>query len=432
MSYSIQTRKLSKQYRLGEFQCETTLRGAITHLIRHPLSSLSASKDTLWALRDVSFDVEKGEVVGIIGRNGAGKSTLLKLLSKITYPTQGTVKVKGRAAALLEVGTGFHSELTGRENIYLNGSILGMKRREIQAKLDRIIAFAGVEKFIDTPIKRYSSGMELRLGFAVAAHLDVDVMFIDEILAVGDSEFQKKCLRTMGDMRNGGRTVLFVSHNMAAIENLCTRTLWIDGGKIMRDGETKEVIGAYLSTYKESQNTCRDLSLVTQRNGSGEIRFTGIELLDCEKRSRGLILCGDPLILRLRYHVEKKVYAPHFGVEIFTELGTLVATINTWSCGYEIPCLEPGDGYVDLSIAAMNLVPSQYYLSFWLESVGPKLYDRLDYCMTLDVEPSDFFRSGRGMDRRFGLVLFPCRWELVRCSLPGTAPETVPISMPTV
>jgi lipopolysaccharide transport system ATP-binding protein len=414
MKYSIQTYNLSKQYRLGEYHRETTLREAVSSFIRRPFRSVHNSKETIWALQDVSFCVEAGEVVGIIGRNGAGKSTLLKLLSKITYPTCGSVRVKGRAAALLEVGTGFHSELTGRENIYLNGSILGMKRSEINKKLDRIIAFSGVEKFIDTPIKRYSSGMELRLGFAVAAHLDVDVMFIDEILAVGDSEFQKKCLRTMGDMRSGGRTVLFVSHNMAAIENLCSRALWIDGGRVMRDGPTKEVISDYLSMYKGTQNICRDLKQIKHRKGSGEIQFVGIELLDREIQPKSLICCGDPLTIRLHYRVNKKVYDPHFGVEIYTELGTLLASINTWSCGYEIPVLEPGEGCVDLLIDAVNLVPSQYYLSLWLASVGPKHYDRLDYCLTLDVEPSDYYRSGRGMDRRFGLVLFPCRWELVQ------------------
>jgi lipopolysaccharide transport system ATP-binding protein len=409
MPYAIQTHQLSKQYRLGEYHFDTTLREAMTNFFRHPLNKFMTPKETLWAIREVSLEAKKGEVIGIIGRNSAGKSTLLKLLSKITYPTSGSVKVKGRAAALLEVGTGFHSELTGRENIYLNGSILGMKRSEIHKKLDRIIAFSGVEKFIDTPIKRYSSGMELRLGFAVAAHLDVDVMFVDEVLAVGDSEFQKKCLRTMGDMRNGGRTVLFVSHNMAAVENLCPRTIWIDGGRVMRDGETKEVIGQYLSMYKETQNIHRDLKQIKHRKGSGEIQFVGIELLDTERQPKGLICSGDSLIVRLHYEVNKKVYDPHFGVELYTELGTLVASINTWSCGYEIPVLEPGKGYVDLSIEAMNLVPSQYYLSLWLASVGPKHYDRL----AMDVEPTDFFRSGRGMDRRFGLVLFPCRWELL-------------------
>src|SRR5206468_10115511 len=200
--------------------------------------------ETIWALKDVSFKVQEGEVLGIIGRNGAGKSTLLKVLSKITYPTSGKMKVNGRLAALLEVGTGFHGELSGRENIFLNGSILGMTRKEIEAKLDAIVSFAGVERFLDTPVKHYSSGMFLRLGFAVAAHLEPDVLLVDEVLAVGDAAFQKKCLNAMDEMRSGGRTVLFVSHNLAAVENLCSRALWIDNGQIRLDGKPKDVIEA--------------------------------------------------------------------------------------------------------------------------------------------------------------------------------------------
>ena len=196
----------------------------------------------MWVLQGVSFQVKEGEVVGIIGRNGAGKSTLLKILSRITYPTLGKIETRGRIAALLEVGTGFHGELTGRENIFLNGSILGMKRKEIEGKLDAIIVFAGVAQFIDTPVKRYSSGMFLRLGFAVAAHLEPEVLIIDEVLAVGDVGFQRKCLNAMSELRNGGRTVLFVSHNMSAVENLCSRVLWIDNGQLRQDGDAKEVI----------------------------------------------------------------------------------------------------------------------------------------------------------------------------------------------
>jgi lipopolysaccharide transport system ATP-binding protein len=390
---------------------ETTLREAVTNFVCHPFQKVRNQKDTIWALKDVSFDIDAGEVVGIIGRNGAGKSTLLKLLSKITYPTEGSLRVRGRAASLLEVGTGFHSELTGRENIYLNGSILGMKRNDINTKLDQIIGFAGVEKFIDTPIKRYSSGMELRLGFAVAAHLDVDVMFVDEILAVGDSEFQKKCLRTMDDMRSGGRTVLFVSHNMAAIENLCTRALWIDGGKVMEDGEPKKVIADYLATFTNVAGTGHDLREIQNRQGSGEIQFTGIELLGEDKQPRNMICCGDSLVIRLHYRAETRVQDPHFGVELYTDMGTMVASINTWSSGFEVSSLSPGEGYVDLHIEALNLIPSRYFISLWLASVGPKHYDKLDYCASLDVEASDFYGSGRGMDRKFGFVLFPCRWE---------------------
>jgi len=227
MAYSIIVEHLSKQYKIGRLRRENMLREALVNFVKRPFGRRHAKDEVVWALKDVSLRVEEGEVVGIIGRNGAGKSTLLKLLSKITHPTSGTAKVGGRVGSLLEVGTGFHEELTGRENIYLNGSILGMAKKEVDSKMHAIVSFADVERFIDTPIKRYSSGMRLRLGFAVAAHLDVDVLFVDEVLAVGDVGFQKKCLQKMGNMRNSGRTVLFVSHNMAAVENLCPRAIWI-------------------------------------------------------------------------------------------------------------------------------------------------------------------------------------------------------------
>src|SRR5205807_1661163 len=219
MSQAIAVEKVSKEFVLGALQRDTMLRERLISMLSAPFRLRSASPNVLWALRDVSFRVDAGEVVGIIGRNGAGKSTLLKVLSKITYPTSGEVHVSGRIASLLEVGTGFHEELTGRENIYLNGSILGMKKREVDERLDAIVAFSGVEQFIDTPIKRYSSGMRLRLGFAVAAHLEPDVLIVDEVLAVCDAGFQKKCIRAMEGLRNSGRTVLFVLHNLADVAN---------------------------------------------------------------------------------------------------------------------------------------------------------------------------------------------------------------------
>ena len=221
MGEAIHVEHLTKRYRLGSLRHETMLREVITGMFR---KRERREDQTILAVNDLNFKVDQGEVVGLIGRNGAGKSTTLKLLSKITYPTSGKIHVKGRVASLIEVGTGFHDELTGRENIYLNGSILGMRKKEIDQRIDQIIHFAGVEKFIDTPIKRFSSGMRLRLGFAVAAHMDPDVLFVDEVLAVGDADFQKKCLTAMDELRSGGRTVIFVSHNMAAIENLCPRT----------------------------------------------------------------------------------------------------------------------------------------------------------------------------------------------------------------
>jgi ABC-type polysaccharide/polyol phosphate transport system ATPase subunit len=252
---AIRVSHISKQYKLGGPQEPYhTLRDAIVNSLKAPIKIFRKSPPVkgFWALKDVSFDVEPGEVVGIIGRNGAGKSTLLKILSRITSPTEGTVELHGRVGSLLEVGTGFHPELTGRENIYLSGSILGMKRREIDAKLDEIVKFSEIEKFLDTPVKRYSSGMYVRLAFAVAAHLEPEILLVDEVLAVGDIEFQKKCLGKMEKVSQSGRTVLFVSHNMSAIEKICDRGILLEGGVIHSNGETKGVIDTYVKSLSKT------------------------------------------------------------------------------------------------------------------------------------------------------------------------------------
>ena len=248
MAPSIVVRNVSKQYRIGTTQHGAMLREVVMNTLRRPFRAAAPDVQTVWALRDVSLTVDAREIVGIIGRNGAGKTTLLKLLSKITYPTSSQLSVRGRVASLVEVGTGFHTELSGRENVYLNGSILGLRKREIDRRFDSIVEFSGVAKFIDTPLKRYSPGMRLRLGFAVAAHLSPDVLLVDEVLSVGDVDFQKKCLQALDDVRGSSRMVLFVSHNLEAVEQLCPRTIWIDHGQIRQDGKSQEVISACLSS----------------------------------------------------------------------------------------------------------------------------------------------------------------------------------------
>ena len=380
-------------------------------MIKRPLGRMKET-ESIWALRDVSFDADEGEVVGIIGRNGAGKSTLLKVLSRITYPTSGEVKINGRVASLLEVGTGFHDELTGRENIFLNGSILGMRKREVEERFDAIVDFSGVEQFIDTPIKHYSSGMRLRLGFAVAAHLEPDVLIVDEVLAVGDAGFQKKCIQAMEGLRNSGRTVLFVSHNLAAVENLCSRGIWIDAGKIRMDGAAKDIIASYMSSFVGERVSGSDLSGARNRLGSGEIRYTRLETLSPDGTPCAIIRSGDGLVLRFHYHAEKLMRDPSFGFRLYTEMGTLITETGHLLHGVHIPKVEPGDGYLELEIDSLNLVPGQYLFSLWITGQPSKTVYDGDVRASLEVEVSDVYKSGRMLDSRHGLVYFPQRWRV--------------------
>jgi lipopolysaccharide transport system ATP-binding protein len=411
MTESITVEGVSKKFELGALQKETMLRHRLVSGLRQALRRERSRPETLWALKDVSFRVREGEVVGIIGRNGAGKSTLLKVLSRIMAPTSGRISVRGRVAALLEVGTGFHEELTGRENIFLNGSILGMKRRDVVAKLDQIVAFAGVERFLDTPIKRYSSGMRLRLGFAVAAHLDPDVLIIDEVLAVGDAGFQKKCLNAMEGLRSSGRTVLFVSHNMAAVENLCSRGIWIDAGSVREDGPAQQVIRSYMGTFADAQQATVELDKA-QRRGSGEIRYTGLEFVDANGEPLAVVRSGDRVIVRMHYHARTPIDFPSFGFRLSTELGTLVTETSTWHHGIDIPHIPAGEGHIDLDISALNLIPARYLFSLGLTGSGSHPYDILDHCARLDIESANIYSAGRTFDSRWGIVFFPQSWHL--------------------
>ena len=406
----VEITRLSKWYRLGEYSGDTMLREAIMGAFAKLKNRKRKSEQTIWALRDVSFKVEPGEVLGIIGRNGAGKSTLLKLLSKITYPSSGMMSVKGRVASLLEVGTGFHEELTGRENVYLNGSILGMKKKEIDQRLEEIVEFSGVQQFMDTPIKRYSSGMRLRLGFAVAAHLSPDILLVDEVLAVGDAEFQKKCLNAMDSLRTSGRTVLFVSHNMAAIESLCSRCIWIDAGRIRADGEARSIVADYMKSFAEASAGSVKLEDIESRSGNGQGKFTSLEFLNEKSEIVNYIRSGDKLALRLHYRAYQKLRGLVVGINIHTEYGTLVAASNNWATGYDIPVVDPGEGFADFEIDCLYLLPGRYYLSLWLGR-WDNLHDVLKNCISFDVETSDYYGSGRGIEAGFGLMFFPSRWK---------------------
>ena len=411
MSYPVlQVAGLSKRYRLGEYSSDTQIREVIMNAFSKFARRKREPVQEVWALRDMSFEVQQGEVLGIVGRNGAGKSTLLKLLSRITSPTSGSLKARGRIASLLEVGTGFHEELTGRENIFLNGSILGMKKREIQLRLDEIVDFSGISKFIDTPIKRYSSGMRLRLGFAVAAHLSPDILLVDEVLAVGDADFQKKCLDTMDGLRSSGRTVLFVSHNMAAVESLCSRCIWIEAGKLRADGEARGIVAEYMRTFAQSSAGTVALENIETRTGNGEGRFTHMSFLSADGETTNYIRSGDKLTLRLHYRAFKDLRDVVIGINIHNEYGTLIAASNNWATGDDIPIAAEGDGYADFEIDCLYLLPGRYFLSLWLGKWNNQ-QDVLKNCISFDVEPSDYYGSGRGIEAGFGLMFFPSRWK---------------------
>ena len=389
----------------------------LTSALRSMFSKPERAPQTIWALRDLSLDIHTGEIVGLIGRNGAGKSTLLKILSRITRPTSGTMTVRGTVASLLEVGTGFHEELTGRENVYLCGSILGMPKTRIEARLDSIVSFAGVEQFLDTPIKHYSTGMRLRLGFAVAAHLESEILLVDEVLAVGDGDFQRKCLRAMGEMHQGGRTVVFVSHNLAAIENLCSRVIWIDQGQLRDDGNPREVIRAYMDTFAEGQNRSFDLRNFPARRGSGDILFTQLEFLDPSGQALSHVATGDPLVIRLHFHARTTIQNPLFGLDIHSQYGSHLAQLSTYVEGFDIPMVPQGPGSIDLTIAELNLMPGQYYISLGVGLFGNVVHDILSYCATLDVLPSPTL----GLKRRTHgspVIWIPVQWQLSSQSTP--------------
>jgi lipopolysaccharide transport system ATP-binding protein len=411
VTYSLAIDSISKRYRIGA-RPNTTLRERIVEWTTDSWrKGKRAAAPSIWALRNVSFEVPEGQVVGIIGRNGAGKSTLLKILSRITSPTMGNVRVRGRVASLLEVGVGFHNELTGRENIYLNGSILGMQKRDVDRRFDAIVDFAGVAQFLDTQVKHYSSGMRLRLGFAVAAHLEPDILVVDEVLAVGDAAFQKKCLAAMEGLQSGGRTVLFVSHNMAAVENLCSRGIWIDSGEVRMDGPAKNVIRSYMEADAGEAAGGTDLATVDARSGDGTIRFIRLEYLAADGTPCFLTRCGEPLTLRLHYRVARSVVCPSFGFRLMTGLGTLVTDTYNLLHGTVIGKVEPGTAFIDVHIASLNLLPARYTLSLWVtDTNGGQVYDG-DIRTVLEVEPAAIYASGRLPESRQGLVFFEQTWD---------------------
>jgi lipopolysaccharide transport system ATP-binding protein len=407
---------ISKRYRIGlapeRFPTfRDAIVGAITAPIRrwHRLREGGNGEDTIWALKDISFDVEPGEVLGIIGRNGAGKSTLLKILSRITEPTEGVIRIGGRVASLLEVGTGFHPELTGRENIYLNGAILGMKKVEIDQKFDEIVAFAGTERFLDTPVKRYSSGMYVRLAFAVAAHLEPEILLVDEVLAVGDSEFQRKCLGRMKDVAASGRTVLFISHNMNAVNSLCNRSIILEGGAKIRDGRPDEVIEAYLSSFRDPACTI-EFSDVTEREGSGEARFVAIRFYDGSGQPVSNVRMGSQLTIELAFVCSRPLERPRFHLHFVNRLGQIVFRARTRAALGALPIAQRG-GKVTCQFPSLNLVPGVYRISVHLNDSAAKRVDELEEAATIEVVEADVCGTGELPCGRRDLMYMPAEWS---------------------
>jgi lipopolysaccharide transport system ATP-binding protein len=372
-----------------------------------PLTSGRTSKEDFWALRDVSFEVRRGEVLGIIGRNGAGKSTLLKILSRITEPTEGRVRIRGRVASLLEVGTGFHPELTGRENIYLNGAILGMTRAEIKAKFDEIVAFAETEKFLDTPVKRYSSGMYVRLAFAVAAHLEPEILVIDEVLAVGDAEFQKKCLGKMESVsKKEGRTVLFVSHNMGAIRALCGVTLLLASGAVQMIGETQSVTGSYLSRSAEGVSTDKLIASHRRRAGSGDVWISSVKTYNGNSELQDSFLIGEPILIRISYTVEKAARGTFF-ILIATDDGvTLISSFQRDNYA-PLDLGRPGDITAELS--ELKLTPGGYRIAAGIFDTRNNFIEWAEDVGRFEVLPH-FFEGGP-FDHRLGFVTKEIAWR---------------------
>ncbi len=369
----------------------------------------SADPSVLWALQGVSFDVTEGEVVGIIGNNGAGKSTLLKILSRITTPTRGRIEIHGRIASLLEVGTGFHPELTGRENIFLNGVILGMKKKEVERRFDEIIDFSGIERFLDTPVKRYSSGMKVRLGFAVAAHLQPEILIIDEVLAVGDAEFQRKCLGKMTSVAREGRTVLFVSHNMAAVRDLCPRAILMKQGIAVMDGPSDQVIDSYLRDLAKGSRHAFSTNN-PERTGSGEVRMTGATVLDSREEPTEFVIAGQDIAIEFCYENHSGAKRADFCFTIYNQLGVAVTSITTEMSEFIVKDLKP-HGTIRCHIPRVALPLGRYHVSAMVKVAG-KVTDHIHNALTFEVAGSEFFTTGRTYSTgRYCTVLMAHAWE---------------------
>jgi lipopolysaccharide transport system ATP-binding protein len=420
MEAAVRAQDIGKRYRLGEIEPYGTLRDTIVRAFSKPQGTPSVpsgmgpgagapwkSSHYIWALKNVSFDIEAGQAVGLIGPNGAGKTTLLKILSRITEPTEGQAEIRGRLGALLEVGTGFHPELTGRENIYFNGSILGMRRAEVEDRFEEIVDFAGTREFIDTPVKRYSSGMRVRLGFSIAAHLEPDVLLVDEVLAVGDVAFQRKCLGKMEDATGEGRTVIFVSHNLAMVQGLCDIAYLLDGGRVTARGDVADVVAEYLSTAERGQG--QPLADRTDRGGAGQLRFTRFGVAGAFS-STDTVQCGAPTSFELSYEGAQPLRNVEVHLLFHTPFGVRVFILGNRFVGHEFQEI-PQQGTFICHVERFPLMAGTYHVSLHCK-VNGTVADYVDRAITLHVVGGDYYGTGQLPRGNPGLVGVPHEWEV--------------------
>ena len=418
----VRVENLSKQYRIGAREGYKTFRETLVDAAKAPFQQISSllnpksktrnpKHETIWALKDVSFEVKQGEVLGIIGRNGAGKSTLLKVLSKITEPTKGKVELKGRVGSLLEVGTGFHPELTGHENIYLYGAILGMDRWEVTRKFDEIVAFAELEKFLDTPVKRYSSGMYMRLAFAVSAHLEPEILLVDEVLAVGDAQFQKKCLGKMDDVSKRGRTILFVSHQMAAIQNLCQRAILLSHGEVAGNNDAETIVREYLNDARTESHV--QLSERLDRKGTGKIRFVTVELQNEHRETVNTFRSGENAILKFFYknHSHQDLRNLHLAVAIDNHMGTRLTVLSSDVRKQVFQSVPSQVNCIEIHIDRLPLMPGRYGLTIFCTTSG-EIADWIQNAGFFDVEQGDYYGTGKLLPEGHGNILFDHHFEI--------------------
>jgi lipopolysaccharide transport system ATP-binding protein len=418
----IRAQGLGKQYRIGQRQRYKTLRDVLTNVIQFPFRALRSvvhrsesakRRDAfIWALRDVSFEIQKGDAVGIIGRNGAGKSTLLKILSKITEPTEGFVDIYGRVGSLLEVGTGFHPELTGRENVYLNGSIIGMRKREIDKRFDEIVAFAEIDQFLDTPVKFYSTGMHMRLAFAVAAHLEPEILIVDEVLAVGDAAFQKKCLGRMGEVAKEGRTVLFVSHNMPAVRSLCRKALILDEGRLKHSGTADECVDRYLA---EAADGLRRAKIEFANQSNRELQISSAAVI-CNDQENATTHMGDCLELRVEFSSKTLIRHPRVGFVIRNSDGLPIISANNryqQSSRYSVPVRS---GTIRCDLGVVPLAAGDYAIDLFLGDESTDTHT-VEAALTFEVIEKDIWGNAQVPPPRVSSLWWPTKFILTTCEI---------------